>query len=151
MRSEPSAEILPEGDPWSMWFWVFCPHQFLDNKISFVLTNQNNSSYGPVVLEHNYSLFEISSGGLSSNCDGFCYLQSDNDGGEWYYLRQFYIAPWSTSTTNGSDIVSFNEGLPEGVYDLNVTASFYNNTAQDWEFVESKDIEFEVWNASTSP
>ncbi|MEL0313207.1 MAG: hypothetical protein VXA43_07430 [Candidatus Poseidoniales archaeon] len=151
MRSEPSAEILPEGDPWSMWFWVFCPHQFLDNKISFVLTNQNNSSYGPVVLEHNYSLFEISSGGLSSNCDGFCYLQSDNDGGEWYYLRQFYIAPWSTSTTNGSDIVSFNEGLPEGVYDLNVTASFYNNTAQDWEFVESKDIEFEVWNASTFP
>ena len=149
MRSEPSAEILPEGDPWSMWFWVFCPHQFLDNNISFVLTNQNNSSYGPVVLEHNYSLFEISSGGLSSNCDGFCYLQSDNDGGEWYYLRQFYIAPWSTSTTNGSDIVSFNEGLPEGVYDLNVTASFYNNTAQDWEFVESKDIEFEVWNAST--
>ncbi len=132
-------------------FWVFCPHQFLDNKISFVLTNQNNSSYGPVVLEHNYSLFEISSGGLSSNCDGFCYLQSDNDGGEWYYLRQFYIAPWSTSTTNGSDIVSFNEGLPEGVYDLNVTASFYNNTAQDWEFVESKDIEFEVWNASTFP
>ena len=134
-----------------MWFWVFCPSQFLDNKISFVLTNQNNSSYGPVVLEHNYSLFEISSGGLSSNCDGFCYQNGAWDGGEWYYQRQFFIAPWSSSHSNGSDMVTFDDGLPEGVYDLNVTASFYNNTAQAWEFVESKNVEFEVWNASTFP
>ena len=149
--SPPPVEILPEGDSWSMWFWVFCPSQFLDNKISFVLTNQNNSSYGPVVLEHNYSLFEMSSGGVSSNCDGFCYQNGDWDGGEWYYQRQFFIAPWSSSHSNGSDMVTFDDGLPEGVYDLNVTASFYNNTAQAWEFAESKNVEFEVWNASTFP
>ena len=151
MQTNPSEVILPEGDPWSMWFWVFCPSQFVDNKISFVLTNQNNSSYGPVVLEHNYSLFEISSGGLSSNCDGFCYLQHQRDGAEWYYLRQFYIAPWNFETSNGSGLVTIDDGLPEGVYDLNVTASFYNNTAQAWEFVEAKNVEFEVWNASTFP
>gem|GEM_PF-2515180 len=132
MNSTASAEILPIGDAWSVWFFVDCPMFTADNNISYVLTNHNNSSYNPVEWHHNYSM-----NSMGSPCNGYCYPEPDGSG--WYYQRMFMYGHNEYSP------------LPEGIYDFNLTASYYNTSAQSWEVVEEISLDFEVWNSSTVP
>lgn len=132
MNSTSSAEILPVGDAWSVWFFVDCPMFTADNNVSYVLTNHNNSSFTPVEWHHNYSL-----DALWNHCNTYCYMEPDGSG--WYYQRMF--------------IYGHNEysPLPEGLYDFNLTASYYNTSTQSWEVMEEISLTFEVWNASSFP
>ena len=132
MNSTSSAEILPVGDAWGVWFFVDCPMFTADNNVSYVLTNHNNSSFTPVEWHHNYSM-----NSMGSPCNGYCYPEPDGSG--WYYQRMF--------------IYGHNEysPLPEGLYDFNLTASYYNTSTQSWEVMEEISLTFEVWNASTFP
>ena len=132
MNSTSSAEILPVGDAWSVWFFVDCPMFTADNNVSYVLTNHNNSSFTPVEWHHNYSL-----DALWNHCNTYCYMEPDGSG--WYYQRMF--------------IYGHNEysPLPEGLYDFNLTASYYNTSTQSWEIMEEISLTFEVWNASSFP